>query len=96
MTPHLVKWQEQFSDRDFTVVSVDNGRMDSVADLESHIRENRLVFPVLHDEGGTVCGRFGVSSYPYSVLVDRDGIVVWAGHPEAESATDAIRAAVES
>jgi peroxiredoxin len=81
MTPHLVKWQTQFADRGFTVLEIDNGQMDSFDALKSHVVEAGITFPVLHDQGGKVCGRFGVRAYPTAYLIGRDGTVLWEGHP---------------
>ena len=81
MTPHLVKWQNQFSHRGFTVIEVDNGKMDEFEDVKSHVDEAGINFPVLHDARGEVCRRFGVSGYPSAFLIGRDGKVIWGGHP---------------
>ncbi len=81
MTPHLVKWQNQFADRGFTVVEIDNGQKDSLNDLETHAEEAGINFPVFHDQSGKVSGRFGVRAYPTAYLIGRDGNVIWEGHP---------------
>ena len=81
MTPHLVKWHEQYADRGLRVVEVSNGQMDSLDGLERHLVEEGIEFPVMHDTRGEVCHRFGVGAYPTALLVDREGKVLWHGHP---------------
>jgi hypothetical protein len=79
MTPHLVKWQDKFKGRGFTVIEVDNGNIDELDDVKLHLEEIGINFPVLHDAGGEVCDRFAVSGYPTAFLVGRDGKVIWSG-----------------
>lgn len=85
MTPHLVKWNDTYQAQGLRVVEIDNGDRDSLADLEAHIEEAGVRFPVLHDVGGEVCRRFGISGYPSSYLVGRDGKVIWGGYPMNKS-----------
>lgn len=81
MTPHLVKWHDEYAARGLRVIEINNGLMDELADLEDHLAEEGIRFAVLHDTNGEVTGRFGVSTYPTAYLVGRDGKVIWEGHP---------------
>jgi peroxiredoxin len=45
------------------------------------IQRHRLSFPVIHDRGRLVAGRFRVGELPVSFVVDRRGRVVWVGGP---------------
>ena len=81
MTPHLVKWHEQFADQGLVVIEIDNGKMDRLEDLREHIAQAGVEFPVLHDGGGRICSDFGVRMYPTAYLIGRDGQVVWEGNP---------------
>ena len=45
------------------------------------VRRYRLGFPVIHDAGLVLAGRFRVSELPYALVVGRDGRVLWAGGP---------------
>ena len=38
-----------------------------------------LTFPVVHDTGNVLAGRFRVSELPATFIIDRGGRVVWAG-----------------
>ena len=81
MTPHLVKWNNEFADQGLKVVEIDNGQMDALPELEEHIQQEGIEFPVFHDEQGELCERFGVQAYPTAYLIGRDGKVLWEGHP---------------
>ena len=81
MTPHLVKWHNEFAGQGLTIVEIDNGLKDRLADLEEHVRREGTAFPVFHDERATLCDRFGVQMYPTAYLIGRDGRVLWEGHP---------------
>ena len=81
MTPHLVKWHDEYSERGLRIVEVDNGQVDELVDVEEHLAEEGIPFPVLHDTDGEVCGRFGILGYPTAYLIGRDGRVIWEGHP---------------
>lgn len=38
-----------------------------------------LTFPVVHDQGNVLSGRFRVTALPVAFLVDREGVVRWVG-----------------
>lgn len=55
-----------------------------------------LTFPVVHDVGNALAGRFRVTEMPATFVVDRAGSVRWVGGPtvteaELEQAIDAFR-----
>ena len=52
-----------------------------------------LTFPVIHDAGNVLAGRFRVTELPATFVVDRHGRVAWVGGSTQES--DALRQAVE-
>ena len=81
MTPHLVKWHEQFADQGLVIIEVDHGGIDQLADLEEHVAEAGIKFPVLHDASGRICGEYGARTFPTAYLINREGEVVWEGHP---------------
>jgi cytochrome c biogenesis protein CcmG/thiol:disulfide interchange protein DsbE len=45
-----------------------------------------LAYPVIHDAGGVLAGRFRVGSMPVTFVADRRGNVVWIGGPDHEPA----------
>ena len=81
MTPHLVKWHNEYRDKGLTIIEVFDGRMDALSDVESHASAERLPFTVVHDEGGAATERYDIAAYPTAYLLGADGKVVWQGHP---------------
>jgi len=81
MTPHLVKWHEQYADQGLVIIEVDNGNRDQLDDLMEHVADAGIKFPVIHDAGGRICSDFGTRLYPTAYLIGRDGKVVWEGNP---------------
>jgi cytochrome c biogenesis protein CcmG/thiol:disulfide interchange protein DsbE len=53
-----------------------------------------LTFPVVHDSGAALAGRFRVAELPAAFVVDRAGRLVWAGG--GEQAEDALTRAAEA
>lgn len=46
------------------------------------IQELQVSYPYAHDTGYAWVRAFNVFVYPYALLVDPAGVVVWAGHPK--------------
>ena len=86
MTPHLVKWHQQYNSQGLTIIEVDNGAVDQEQAVEDHVRSERLPFAVLYDHKGTTCQNYGVRAYPTAYLIGRDGKVIWEGHPGGDMA----------
>jgi len=58
-----------------------------------------LTFPVVHDQGNVLSGRFRVSSMPMTFVADASGLVRWVGgegqtEDDLRNAVEAARAAV--
>lgn len=62
-------------DQDFTILAVneDEGGRDTVQQFVDRLG---LTFPVLLDPDGEVPRKYGVTGYPETFLVDKDGTVV--------------------
>jgi peroxiredoxin len=73
--PAMERLHRRLSGRDFVMlaVSADEGGKDAVAPF---VAELGLTFPVLLDPGGRLSPRYGVTGYPETFLIDRDGQVV--------------------
>jgi peroxiredoxin len=61
------------------------------------VRRHRLSFPVVHDAGHVLAGRYRVTALPAAFVVS-EGIVRWVGGPGQpdRALADAIRAALEA
>lgn len=76
--PRLQSLYEQYKDQGFEVVAVDTNRETDLA--TAFIEKKGLSFTFLEDiegEGAVGTGIFGVLEYPTSLLIDRDGRVMY-------------------
>jgi peroxiredoxin len=55
-------------------------------------KRHNVTFPVVHDSGNVIAGRFRVSEMPATFVIDREGTVRWVG--SAEHTTDDLRQAI--
>ena len=96
MEPQLVSWHEKWSEKGLVIIEVDNGAIDSLDEVETHVANRNIPFTVLHDKAGVVCDRYAVRAYPSAYLVDKGGTVIWEGHPTDSSvnAVERIQAAL--
>ena len=53
-----------------------------------------LSFPIVHDKGNVLAGRFRVSEMPVTFVVDPQGVVQWVGGPGQDE--DDLAAAIEA
>jgi cytochrome c biogenesis protein CcmG/thiol:disulfide interchange protein DsbE len=59
------------------------------------VRRHRLTFPVVHDAGNALAGRFRVTDLPATFVIDGAGRIAWASGPgQSEGALDRAVAAV--
>lgn len=73
--PSMERLYRRLRDRDFTMLAVSEDENGAAA-VKPFIDEMGLTFPVLLDEDGVVPPRYGVTGYPETFIIDRDGRVV--------------------
>lgn len=71
--PHLQKVYDEYKGRGFVVVGL-NQEPHDLGRVRAYVRNQRFTFPMLVDEG-EIARRYGVYSFPTSVLIDRSGVV---------------------
>ena len=49
------------------------------ADVDEMIRTYSLTFPIVHDRGNVLSGRFRVSEMPVTFVADKTGTIRWVG-----------------
>ena len=91
MEPQLVSWHEKWSEQGLVIIEVDNGAIDSLDEVETHVANRNIPFTVLHDKAGVVCDRYAVRAYTSAYLIDKGGTVIWEGHPTDSGANAAQR-----
>jgi len=75
-TPELQKLHEQYGSRGLKIVgvSVDEGGDAGVKDF---VTENKVTYPIAVDGEGRVASALRTTVLPTSVLIGRDGRIVW-------------------
>jgi cytochrome c biogenesis protein CcmG/thiol:disulfide interchange protein DsbE len=73
--PATQRLHEKHREVAFIGVSEDESR----ADVEELVRTFRLSFPVVHDAGNGIAGRFRVSELPATFVADGRGTIRWVG-----------------
>jgi cytochrome c biogenesis protein CcmG, thiol:disulfide interchange protein DsbE len=66
-------WQQNRA-RGLVVLGVDAN--DASSDARSFVRRHGLTYPMLHDDGGSALGHWGVPGLPTTFVVDRRGRIV--------------------
>jgi peroxiredoxin len=74
--PELQALHDKYGSRGFEVlgVSVDEGHIDTV---KQFVEEQKMTYPVALDPEGRIANLLQTSMLPTSVLLDRDGKIVW-------------------
>jgi len=83
MIPVLNAFQTRFKDR-LVIVAISNQPEEDVRDYTGPAPE----FPHAVEGGGKLLSTIGVTSVPYAILVDTNGLVLYQGHPGALNETN--------
>ncbi|MCA9709982.1 MAG: CHAT domain-containing protein, partial [Myxococcales bacterium] len=75
--PAAEKLHQQHPEVAFVGISEDEYPSDAQALIDGF----GLSFPVVHDQGNVLAGRFRVSEMPVTFVVDAQGVVQWVGGP---------------
>lgn len=73
-SPRLEAAWQRWRDRDVVVVGID--AQDFRVDAKRFVTRYELTYPIVHDGDGSSLGRFGVTGFPETWFVDRDGRLV--------------------
>jgi thiol-disulfide isomerase/thioredoxin len=75
--PDLQKLHDRYSSRGFNVVGVSVDAEGASQEVRDFVREKAMRYPVVLDPEGALADMFETPVIPMSVLVDREGKVVW-------------------
>jgi thiol-disulfide isomerase/thioredoxin len=64
------------------VVIVAIAEDDTEDDARQLIAAHHLTFPVIHDRGNALSGRYRVTDLPITFVLDKSGVVTWVGGPD--------------
>lgn len=83
--PHLTELQKRFKDKGVVFVGVSNEKSDVVKKFVTKMGD-KMDYAVAIDGGKTSEGymeAFNINGIPHAFVVDKDGRIVWQGHPMA-------------
>lgn len=80
--PVLDKVARKYANRGLKVVAVVSDRSD-IPVLSAWIEGLKLSYPALHDRHGVVASRYGITQFPITMIVDKDGRIDALGAPTA-------------
>lgn len=88
--PALMDFYDEFKDRqkEFVILAFHDTRAEDLADLDQKLQNVKqsiwngrdLPFPILLDDSGETLRRFGISSFPTLLVIDRNGRVMKHGN----------------
>jgi len=55
--------------------AVNTGREGSASDVAAFLSDKGYTYPVVMDEGGSVLNKYGISAFPTTFMIDKDGYV---------------------
>ena len=90
--PRLEAAWKRYRDQGVVVVGVD--AQDFSGDAKRFIRKHELTYPNVHDGPGSTLGKYGVSGFPETYFVDRQGRLV-GEKVEGAITEDKLRAGIE-
>jgi cytochrome c biogenesis protein CcmG, thiol:disulfide interchange protein DsbE len=94
--PQLQQLHEHYGPRGFEVVgvSVDESGVDSVKEFIA--KQKKMAYPIVLDAEGKIANILQTSVIPTTVLVNRDGKIVWKEYGEISSDDPELKKAIES
>lgn len=75
--PDLQKLHDRYASRGFNVVGVSVDADGAEQEVRDFVRDQAMRYPVAFDPKGELADMFEASAIPTSVLVDREGKVLW-------------------
>jgi len=73
--PSMERLHRRLKGKDFVMLTVSEDE-DSTASVRQFVEELGITFPVLADPNGIVPPRYGITGYPETFVIDRDGRVI--------------------
>ena len=93
--PALEKLHKKYESRGFKVVgvSIDEGSREPV---KAFVADHSMQYPIAHDPDGKVATMFQTEVIPTSVLIDRNGKIVWEKRGAIEENEEPLTKAIEA
>jgi thiol-disulfide isomerase/thioredoxin len=85
--PHLTELQKKFKDKDVVFVGVSDEKVDTVKKFVEKMADKMDYAVAVDDDRTTSKGymeAYGINGIPHAFVVDKEGRIVWNGHPMAD------------
>ncbi|TAN37485.1 MAG: TlpA family protein disulfide reductase [Verrucomicrobia bacterium] len=76
--PHLNEIYKKYKDQGLEIVGITG---ENPSEVRAFIKKVPMDYLVAHDSGGKLAGKFGVTGIPHAIVVNKDNVIVWEGHP---------------
>lgn len=76
--PHLIKMHNNYKDKGVVLISITDEPLNKI---RSFVKKNKMIYPI--GSGGSTSKKYNIRGIPHAVIIDRDGIIIWKGHPMA-------------
>lgn len=77
--PHIEELYKEYNENkgDIIILGIANpgGQEKDIDGIKEFLNNNKYSFPVVFDESGEMFGRYGISSFPTTYMIDKDGNV---------------------
>jgi len=74
--PHMEELYKEYKEEGFVILALNmTNTEDSLEDVTSFAREQKLTFPILLDEKGEVSAKYEILAYPTSYFIDSTGVI---------------------
>jgi cytochrome c biogenesis protein CcmG, thiol:disulfide interchange protein DsbE len=76
--PELQKLHQEFGPKGLEIIAISS---DPEPAVEKFLKDNPYTYPMYIDLDNSANTKFGVTGLPTSFVLDRNGKVIWTGHP---------------
>jgi len=83
--PHLKELYAKLAPKGLKILAINIGYNDPLMRVQAFQKKYELPYPVLYDNNAMVSRQYGVIGVPFSVLIDRNGKVVYRSNGTPES-----------
>lgn len=83
--PHLNEIFNKYKDQGLVVIGVTSEEKSVVS---TFLAETKMEYSPAIDAGGKLSEAFGITGIPHAFLVNKEGKIVWEGHPMALKESD--------
>ncbi|KAA0215136.1 hypothetical protein EDM80_05690 [bacterium] len=74
--PHLVQVDQSYRSRGFQIVAVSE---EATSTIDGFVKAKGATYPIVQARG--VPRLYDIPGYPHAYIIDRQGKVIWRGHP---------------